>query len=133
MVIEAAKTLALALTTLFQMVKSEPVYITYYGTESDGLLGQHHGSYWHGDSCGLSDVVDNEGYGVAAPRWIPYCSEVVVCVDDKCVVATVVDRMKDDTKDGMARIDVWPAIAREFEIYGSIGVAIGKMYFYNID
>jgi len=131
--VEAAKMLALALTTVFQTIKPVPVYVTYYGTESDGYLGQHHGSYWHGDSCGLPDIVDNEGYGVAAPRWIPYCSRVIVCANAKCVVAVVVDRMKDDMKDGVARIDIWPAIAREFDIFGSAGVVIGEMYYYNID
>lgn len=90
-----------------------PCYITYYGTESDGFLGARHGASWHGDACGLPEEVDEIHYGVAAPRWIPYCTKVLVCYKEVCIVVTVVDRMADDRKDGMPRLDLWPAAAAE--------------------
>ena len=93
----------------------EPVTLTWYGSVGDGCLGARHGASWHGDACGLSETVDLVGYGAAAPRWIPYCSRLVVCQDRcqdiNCVVVTVVDRMADDRKNGMVRVDLWPAPA----------------------
>lgn len=101
--------IALAFALLTQ--PAQPVIVTHYGT-GDGLLGQHHGAYWHGDSCGLPDAVDPEGYGVAAPRWIPYCTKLLVCHEDVCITVTVVDRQRDDAIDGKAHLDLWPAAAQ---------------------
>ena len=88
----------------------EPATLTHYG-QGDGLLGQRHGAYWHGDSCGLPEVVDLEHYGVAAPRGIPYCTKIVVCHERACIMATVVDRQKHDVVDGLPHFDLWPAAA----------------------
>lgn len=105
--------LTLVLTLLMQ--KPEPAILTHYGT-GDGFLGARHGASWHGNSCGLPPVVDLEHYGIAAPRWIPYCTEVLVCYQQRCVLAVVVDRMADNMKDGMPRFDLWPAAAKKLNI-----------------
>ena len=116
---------------LFPFVSGEEWFISYYGTEEDGYLGEHHGAYWHGDSCGLPTVVDEEHYGAAAPRGIPYCSQLVVCVPDRvpdCVTVTVVDRQRDDYVGGSPHIDLWPAPARMLGIYGPVGVDSGDVF-----
>lgn len=90
---------------------SEPATLTWYGSESDGLLGARHGASWHGDPCGLPNEVDLESFGCAAPRWIPYCSRLLVCVGERCVTVTVVDRQALDVLDGRWHVDLWPAAA----------------------
>ena len=102
-------TLALTVLALLRQ-ESEPAILTHYG-QGDGLLGQHHGAYWHGDSCGLPGAVDLVSYGVAAPRWIPYCTKLLVCHEETCVIAVAVDRMADDVIDGKPHFDLWPAAA----------------------
>jgi len=116
--------IALAITLL--MREPTPAILTHYGL-GDGLLGQHHGAYWHGDSCGLPDVVDLEHYGVAAPRWIPYCAEVLVCHDGTCIMAVVVDRQRHDVIDGSPHFDLWPAAARALGMVEK-GIAEGKVW-----
>ena len=116
--------LAIVLALLLQ--KPEPAVFTHYGV-GDGLLGQHHGAYWHGDSCGLPDAVDMVSYGVAAPRWIPYCTKVLICHDGACVMATVIDRMADDRKDGIPRFDLWPAAAQALGMMEA-GIVEGKAW-----
>jgi len=120
--------IAAAVLLVWQIVSqsSQPVVITYYGTESDGFLGQHHGAYWNGHDCGLPDVVDDIHYGCAAPRWIPYCAELMICHEDVCVIATVVDRQKHDTIRGYAHLDVWPAAAVELDILEA-GIVEGRV------
>ena len=112
----------------FALLLREPVpaILTHYGL-GDGLLGQHHGAYWHGDSCGLPGVVDLVSYGVAAPRWIPYCTEILVCHDSVCIVATVVDRMADDRKNGVPRFDLWPAAAEALGMTEK-GIVTGEIW-----
>jgi hypothetical protein len=100
--------IALILSLLLR--EPEPVVLTHYGI-GDGLLGQHHGAYWHGDACGLPPVVDLVSYGTAAPRWIPYCTKVLICYGQTCVIATVVDRQANDVIDGKPHFDLWPAAA----------------------
>lgn len=126
---EVAKTVAVVVQLAFHLIVSDPqpVFISYYGTVSDGYIGQHHGAYWHGDSCGLPDVVDDIHFGTAAPRWIPYCSNVLICLDVGCVLATVVDRQRDDVIGGMPHIDAWPAVAAYLGILDD-GIAIFDMY-----
>ena len=118
----AKLTLVLALL----LRESSPAVLTHYGT-GDGLLGQHHGAYWHGDSCGLPDVVDLEHFGIAAPRWVPYCTQVLICHGGACVVATVIDRMADDVIHGQMHLDLWPAAA---EVLGMVkaGIVEGKVW-----
>ena len=116
----------LALVLALLLREPEPVVLTHYGTD-DGLLGQHHGAYWHGDSCGLPPVVDVVSYGVAAPRGIPYCTRVLICHDGACVVATVVDRQRDDVVRGKPHFDLWPAAARALGMMEK-GIAEGKVW-----
>lgn len=116
-----AQIVVLVLTLVFG--GGEKFFVSYYGTESDGYIGQYHGSYWHGYDCGLPDVVDDVNYGAAAPRWIPYCSKLLVCSDTKCVLVTVVDRQRDDIINGFPHIDVWPAVAKELDMIDS-GIAV---------
>ena len=116
----------LALVLALLLRESSPAVLTHYGV-GDGLLGARHGASWHGDSCGLPEVVDLEHFGVAAPRWIPYCTQVLVCHGGACVVATVIDRMADDRKDGMPRFDLWPAAARALGMMEK-GIAEGKVW-----
>ncbi len=122
----------------------EPVTLTWYGSEGDGYLGARHGASWHGDACGLAEVVDAEGYGCAAPRWIPYCSRLVVCVTpvasitaiapitdyNRCVVVTVVDRQVDDVIGGRLHVDLWPVPA---EALGMVEVGIVEGWVYSTD
>ena len=120
---------AIILAWSMMVASPEPVVISYYGTESDGFLGQYHGAYWNGYDCNLPDVVDKIHHGIAAPRWIPYCTEVTICYGEACVVTTVVDRMADNTKNGMSRVDVWPAVAVVLGMVDA-GIVIGDMYDY---
>jgi len=105
----------------------EPVTLTWYGSESDGCLGARHGASWHGDACGLPEVVDLESFGCAAPRWVPYCSKLVVCRGEHCVVVTVVDRQADDLLGGRWHVDLWPAAARELGIV-ELGITEGWVW-----
>lgn len=116
----------LVLTLSLLLREPSPATLTHYGT-GDGLLDQHHGAYWHGDSCGLPDVVDSVSYGVAGPRWIPYCTQVLICHDDTCVVATVVDRQRHDVIHGELHFDLWPAAARALDIVEK-GIAEGRVW-----
>lgn len=116
--------IALAFALLTQ--PAQPAVLTHYGT-GDGLLGQHHGAFWHGDSCGLPDVVDPEGYGIAAPRWVPYCTKLLVCHEDVCIMATVVDRQRDDVIDGKLHLDLWPAAAQALGMMEK-GIAEGETW-----
>ena len=111
--VEAVSAIGTAITIAAAVVAGpgEPAVLTWYGDVSDGFLGARHGASWHGDACGLAEVVDLEGYGCAAPRWIPYCSRLVVCHDGACVLVTVVDRMADDVVGGRWHVDLWPAPA----------------------
>ena len=97
-------------------VQPVPAILTHYGTEEDGYRGQHHGAYWHGDSCGLPDVVDDEHLGAAAPYDIPYCTRLLVVVGPEAVVVTVVDRQRHDVIAGLLHLDLWPAAARQLGI-----------------
>ncbi len=116
--------IVLVLTLLLR--EPEPTVLTHYGT-GDGLLGQHHGAYWHEDSCGLPDVVDLEHYGVAAPRWIPYCTKILVCHDSTCIIATVVDRQRHDVIHGKPHFDLWPAAAQALGMVEA-GIVEGKVW-----
>lgn len=87
----------------------QPATLTYYG-EGDGFAGQHPGAYWHGKDC-TPDTVDDDFFGAAAPRDIPYCTEVLVLHEDKAIVVTVVDRQRDDELHGRPHFDLWPAAA----------------------
>lgn len=107
-----------------------PAFLSYYGADGDGFYGKHHGAYWHGDSCGLPDVVDEYGFGTAAPRWIPYCSKVMLCADDRCVEVAVVDRQRDDVIYGNWHFDVWPAVADELGLLNGVGVKTGVFYYF---
>ena len=113
-----------------------PATLTWYGSEGDGYLAARHGASWHGDSCGLAEVVDLEGYGVAAPVGIPYCSRLLVCAEGgetlplRCVVVTVVDRMRDDVLEGRAHLDLWPAPA---EALGVIGPGVVEGWYVRIE
>lgn len=116
--------IALAFALLLR--EPTPVVLTHYG-QGDGFLGQHHGAYWHGDSCGLPGVVDLVSYGIAAPRWIPYCTEVLICFEESCIVAMVVDRQKHDIVDGKSHFDLWPAAARALDIMKK-GIVKGEVW-----
>lgn len=116
--------LALAFALLLR--EPMPATLTHYGT-GDEFLGQHHGAYWHGNSCGLPSVVDLVSYGVAAPRWVPYCTEVLVCYQEQCVIAVVADRMADDVLNGQAHLDLWPAAAQALGIVER-GIVEGKVW-----
>ena len=118
---------AITIAAVVASGSGEPATLTWYGSESDGLLGARHGASWHGDACGLSEVVDLEGYGCAAPRWIPYCSRVVVCQGEQCIVVVVVDRQADDVIGGRWHVDLWPAAARELGIL-EVGITEGWLW-----
>lgn len=116
----------LVLTLSLLLREPSPAVLTHYGT-GDGFLGARHGASWHGDSCGLPSVVDLVSYGVAAPRGIPYCAQVLICHDGACIVATVVDRMADDVVHGLPHFDLWPAAAEALDIT-KIGIAEGRVW-----
>ena len=119
----------LAFVLALLLREPSPAVLTHYGL-GDGLLGQHHGAYWHGDSCGLPDAVDMVSYGIAAPRWIPYCTQVLICHGGACVVATVVDRQANDVIHGKPHFDLWPAAARTLGMMEK-GIAEGKAWIPN--
>lgn len=116
----------IALVFALLLKEPAPVVLTHYG-QGDGLLGQHHGAYWHGDSCGLPGVVDLASFGVAAPRWIPYCAKILICFERSCVVATVVDRQHHDVIDGKPHFDLWPAAAEVLDMTEE-GIVKGKAW-----
>lgn len=116
----------LALVFALLLREPTPAVLTHYG-QGDGFLGQHHGAYWHGDSCGLPGVVDLAHYGVAAPRWIPYCTKFLVCHEQACIVATAVDRQKHDIIDSKPHFDLWPAAAQALGIV-ELGIARGRTW-----
>lgn len=135
--VEAVSAVGIAITIAAAVAASpgERAILTWYGSEGDGLLGARHGASWHGDACGLAEVVDLEGFGCAAPRWIPYCSRLVVCQDRcqdrcqdiSCVVVTVVDRMADDVIGGRWHVDLWPAAAEALGIL-EVGIVEGWVF-----
>lgn len=121
---EAIQTAALVLSLLRQ--PGEPVILSHYGTD-DGFLGQHHSAYWQGRDCGLPAVVDDVHFGTAAPYHVPLCSRLVVCYGDKCLLATVVDRQRDDVLFGLSHLDLWPAAARKLDMTAA-GIVEGKVW-----
>ena len=116
--------IALALALLLR--EPELATLTHYGT-GDGLLDTRHGASWHGDSCGLPSVVDLKHYGIAAPRWIPYCTGVLVCHKQTCIVAMVVDRQRHDVIHGEPHFDLWPAAAQALGMMEA-GIVEGKIW-----
>lgn len=116
--------IALAFALLLR--EPAPAILTHYG-QGDGLLGQHHGAYWHGDTCGLPDVVDLVHHGVAAPRWIPYCTKILVCHKTACIVATVIDRQHHDIIDNKLHFDLWPAAAEALGM-AERGIVKGRVW-----
>jgi hypothetical protein len=110
--IEAIRVILAFFSLLFSL---RPAVLTWYGSEGDGYLGARHGASWHGDTCGLPERVDLAGFGTAAPRGIPYCSRVLVCIRI-CVVVTVVDRQRDDRLFGLDHFDLWPAPAERLGV-----------------
>ena len=120
-------TLALTVFALLRR-EPEPAVLTHYGV-GDGLLGARHGAYWHGNSCGPPDVVDLEHFGVAAPRRIPYCSRLLICHERTCIMATVVDRQRNDVIHGKLHFDLWPAAAAAAALgIMEKGIAEGKVW-----
>lgn len=106
----------------------EPATLSYYGTGSDGFFDQYHSAYWQGYKCyNMPDKVDDVHFGTAAPYWVPLCSHVVVCYNGKCLLATVVDRQRDDILFGKSHFDLWPAAARELGMVDA-GIVEGKVW-----
>lgn len=94
---------------------------TYYGTETDGLLGERTGADWNGYECdGIPGEVTRLHYGIAMPGAEFYCLQVKVCINDECVETVAVDVMADDRLhiDGRYynHIDLWPRPAMELGI-----------------
>ena len=117
-VAELIKLVLIVLGVAASASAGDPAVLTWYGSIEDGYLGARHGASWHGDSCGLPEVVDLEGYGAAAPAWVPYCSRLLVCVGERCVVVVAVDRQRDDVLFGLAHLDLWPAPADALGVVG---------------
>jgi hypothetical protein len=117
---------ATALSSLVNVGLGEPkeYLLSFYGTEGDGYINEHHSAYWHGHDCGLPDKVDAVHFGMAAPRWVPLCSRWLVCYDGCCVVATVVDRQRDDIIHGLPHLDLWSAAAEHLGYVGE-GIVVG--------
>lgn len=107
---------------------SELATLSYYGTEEDGFLGQHHSAYWQGHSYfDMPDVVDDENLGTAAPYWVPLGSHLMVCYDGKCVVVVVVDRQRDDVLFGKPHLDLWSAAAETLGMV-DVGIVEGRVW-----
>lgn len=125
----ASMAVATALTIIANLLNPTPTpaILTHYGTEGDGYLGQHHGAYWHGDSCGLPDVVDAEHFGAAAPYSIPYCTRLLVVYGSEAVIVMVADRQKHDVIDGLPHLDLWPAAAKQLGIV-ELGIVEGAIF-----
>ena len=119
----------LALVLALLLREPEPAIFTHYGV-GDGFLGARHGASWHGDSCGLPPVVDSVSYGVAAPRWIPYCTKILICYQGQCIIGVVVDRQRHDEIHGKPHLDLWPAAARTLGMVEK-GIAEGKVWIPN--
>lgn len=117
---------ACSLAAAIALMMGQPAVLTWYGSAGDGFLGERHGASWHGDACGLPDAVDLGAFGVAAPRWVPYCSRLLVCTDT-CAVVVAVDRMRDDRLFGLAHLDLWPAPAAALGVVGP-GVVGGRFW-----
>lgn len=85
-------------------------------------MGRRHAASWHGETPeGISETVNWEDYGVAAPINIPFGTKVKLtrigavngepsCYDGQSVIATVVDRMENYTR--TTHFDAYPATAR---------------------
>ena len=127
--IEVVSAIGTAITIAAALLSGpgEPAVLTWYGSEGDGCLGARHGASWHGDACGLPEVVDLESFGCAAPRWISYCSELVVCRGERCIQVVVVDRQADDVIGGRWHVDLWPAAAEALGMV-EVGIVEGRVY-----
>lgn len=119
-----AKMIAAAVTlTISMMLQARPHMLTYYGTESDGFLGEPPGAFWNNRSCS-PPAVDNFFLGTAAPRDIPYCSVLVVGYQGDSVQVVVVDRAAKDVIYGHRHLDLWPAAAEQLDMKEA-GVVVG--------
>lgn len=121
--------ICIAVTAISSVVAPGPPVehvLSFYGTEGDGYLGQHHSAFWHDLDCGLPDVVDGVHFGAAGPRWVPLCSRHRVCYGERCITVTVVDRQRDDLIYGRPHFDLWPAAAQQLGFVGE-GIVVGTV------
>lgn len=105
--------------------------MTWYGDYGDKTGASKHG-YQCYDTVTLElvqDRVNDWQFGVAAPRWLPYCTDLLICRTDsgQCVRAVKVDVLgKDSTSynentGSLEYLDAWPAVAEALGFGPSYG------------
>jgi len=117
---------------------SSPLYsVKSWSFQGSGLAtwyadtGNETGAKNNGFNC-FANRVDSKSYGLAAPRWIPYCSEVLICRDNLCVIATNVDARASDCRYTNC-FDLWPKTAEALGFgptYGKNDIGVINITFY---
>lgn len=107
-----------SLTSNPQSRRKNEWVVTYYGY-GDRAEGRYTSAYWSGVKCydiygyPIPDRATPSSSGCAAPRYIPYCTHLLICTEYGCNTCTVVDRQRHDKIHGKQHLDVQWAVARD--------------------